>query len=815
MKTSLLFVLSILSFSLYSQTKIYGEIKDTRGYPIPYGSVSFADNSKFTYSDADGKYELTCKECTSDSLYVSSVGFETYKTTYQKNTDQKLDFELEDEAYLLEAIILSEVENPAFAIMRKTIDNKNKNDIRSLSAYQYESYNKIELDMKNLSEDFMELKLLNKLNTSLNELEKLVDEDGRQFFPVFISETMSDYYFKNKPESTKEIVKATRSTGVGMSDGSFTSQFVGASFAQFNFYKNSIRVLDKDFISPIADGWRIYYDVELSDSGIVNDRFSYEITLKPKNENSLAFVGKIWIDKETYALTKINLRIPETANLNFVKSIDFKRDWTQTPSGFFFEKRTDIVIDINNVNEKWASPLLRSTITVDNLVINEPKDNKFYEFPIEVNDDAQSFDHKYWEENRHDTLTLAEKHAFALVDTIKNLPLVRSYLDVFNIMFNGYKDLGKIAIGPYISTYAHNNIEGNRFRLGFKTNTKFSKKMFYEGYLAYGTLDKVLKHNLKSKLILSRYPYIELGFQWRKDLDQLGIKQIAYNNVFDSFTRWGTLTGPYYSHYGNAYIYKQLNKHLSGSIGFNKEVIDPLFNFGFYKPGDNHIHKQLNTSEFEFNFRYAFNEGFLQSDFGRQSLGSTKPIISFDYNLGIKNLLSSDFDYHKFTFKMTHDFGVGILGEGFLALKAGKIIGTLPYPLLNVHLGNQTPIIINSGFNMMNYFEFISDQYVEAKYTHHFNGFFFDRVPLFKRLKWREVVNATALWGNVSHQNRAVLIPESRIFGAFGNYPYMEIGYGVENIFKMLRVEVFQRLTYLNRPDANRFGIKIALQFSL
>jgi hypothetical protein len=815
MRNLILILLFAFCIKLNAQTKIYGMIKDTAGYEISFASIFFSDRSQFTNSDIEGHYEIACQNCKTDTLIIKALGYKPQKVLFKKGTDQKIDIVLEDDVIVLNNIVLVQVENPAFAIMRKVIDHKTQNDQRTLSAYQYESYNKIELDIKNLTEDFMEKKILGKIGASLEELEKLVDEEGRQYFPMFISETLSDFYFKDKPESNKEIVKATRSTGIGMTDGSFVSQMAGATFTQFNFYKNSIRLLEKDFISPIADGWRLYYDYELVDSLEINGRFSYELNIHPKNANSLAFVGKIWIDKETYAMSKIDLVIPSSANLNYINTISVKREWFQTTAGPFFPRRTDIVIDANNVNDKWASPLIRSTFTVSDLVVNSPLENKFYEFPIEVKDDAQSYEAEYWNKHRHDTLSAHEKHAFELVDTIKNLPSVKSYIDFFNIVVNGHKDIGKIAIGPYISTYAHNNIENHRFRLGFKTNIRFSKKMFFEGYLAYGTQDKVLKHNFEGRFILSRNPYIEAGFKWRKDIDQLGINQITYNNIFDSFSRWGTLTGAYYTHSGSAYIAKQLNKHFFGSLGVNKTYIDPVFDFGYYKKNEFGTHKLLNTSELELNLKFSHNEGFLQTDYGRQTLGSPKPEFFIKYQLGAKNILNSDFNYHKLTAKMVHVFGMGVLGQARLNLQAGKIFGTLPYPLLNIHLGNETPIYILTGFNMMNYFEFVSDQFVEAKYVHHFNGLFLDRIPLFKRLKWREVVNVTALWGNVSNRNRLILEPNSRVFGTFANYPYFEMGYGIENIFKIFRVELFQRMTYLNRPDVNRFGIKIGLQFTL
>lgn len=816
MKPYFTFLLLLSFLKVFPQTKISGIVKDELGFEVSYATVMFADKSDFTNADAEGKYTISCKNCTSDTLIFKSLGYRPYKTTYRKETDQVINPVLKEDIIELQTVVIESVENPAFAIMRKVVDNKSKNDIRALDAYQYESYNKIELDVNNITEGFLQKKVLKKLNTSLEEMSKLVDDQGRRFFPVFISETLSDYYYKSGPESTKETVKATRVTGVGMTDGSFTSQLVGATFAQFNFYKNNMRFLEKDFISPIATGWRIYYDYELIDSLMLNDRFTYELNIQPKNPNSVAFVGKIWIDKETYALTKIDLTIPSTANINFIKSIKVTRDWIQTEAGPFFPRRTDIIIDAENPSEKWVGAMIKSTFTTSDLVVNKPLENEFYRYPIQVNEDAHGFDNDYWTENRHDSLSQHEQDAFALIDTIKDIPIVRSYIDIFNIVVNGHLDIGKFSAGPYISTYAYNNFEGHRIRLGGKTNFNFSKKVFFNGYLAYGTKDQKLKHTLNSRFILSRYPYIETGFKWKHDLDQLGLDQITYNPTFEALTRWGTLRGPYYNHIKEGFFFAQLNKHFSTRLTLRNQNITPLYHLEYYKSDNTtETFSKINTSEIETEIRFAHNEGFLQTDYGRQTLGSPKPEFTFNYVAGIKDAFKSDFNYHKLSLVMDHKIGLGVLGSSVMRFKVGKVFGTVPYPLLNIHLGNQSPIYIYSGYNMMNYFEFVSDKYIEAKFVHHFQGLFFDRIPLLKKLKWREVVNVSALWGSVGQNNYDILTTNSQVFGTFSNYPYLEVGYGIENILHFIRLEVFQRITYLDRPNVNRFGLKIGFQFML
>lgn len=816
MKTSLLFFISLISFCSFSQTKISGIVKDELGYEVSYATIAFLDKSAFTNADAEGRYTISCKSCSSDTLIFTSLGYKPFKTTYKKGTDQRINVTLVEDVIELEEVIIESVENPAFAIMRKVIDNKPKNDTRALDAYQYESYNKVELDVNNITEGFLQEKVLKKLNTSIQELDKLVDDHGRRFFPVFISESISDFHYTSKPEARKETVKATRIKGLGVMDGSFTSQLIGATFVQFNFYKNSMEFLEKEFISPITTGWRVYYKYELVDSLMVNDRFSYELNIQPKNSNAAAFVGKIWIDKETYALTKIDLTIPRSANINYIKSIEITREWIPTEAGPFFPRRTDFVIDAENLTKKSVGAMIKSTFTIDSLIVNQPKESSFYKYPLQVNEDAQSFDNSYWEANRHDSLSLHEQDAFALVDTIKNLPIVRSYLDIFDIVFNGYLKVGKISVGPYLTAYAYNELEEHRLRIGGKTNPDFSKKAFFKGYLAYGTGDKKWKHQIHGRFILSRYPYTETGFNWQNDFNQLGIDQASVNAAFNALSRWGSVVAPYYGDTKEFFFSNQLNRHFSTKLTVRHKSIKPAFEFEYFKDiTRNETSSTINTSEIELNTQFAFNERFLQTDYGRQSLGSKKPTFSLAYTLGIKDALESDFEYHKLVLGMNYKFGLGVLGQSKIYVRTGKVFGTLPYPLLNVHLGNQSAVYIYNAFNMMNYSEFVTDQFIDIKWIQHFQGLLFDRIPIFKKLKLREVVNVAALWGSVNQKNFDVLTPKSQVFGTFGDTPYLEVGYGIENIFKFMRLEVFQRLTYLNRPNVNQFGAKIGFQLML
>jgi hypothetical protein len=195
------------------------------------------------------------------------------------------------------------------------------------------------------------------------------------------------------------------------------------------------------------------------------------------------------------------------------------------------------------------------------------------------------------------------------------------------------------------------------------------------------------------------------------------------------------------------------------------------------------------------------------------SLGTHYPILQAQYTLGIKDIFGSDYNYHKLTVNVDDRIRINPIGYFDYILEYGKVWKPLPYPLLEIHGGNETYIYDIYAYNGMNYYEFVSDEYASVTLAHHFDGFFFNKVPLFRKLKWREVVGGKALVGRVNDQNRQLLIFPNNL-NALNKGPYFEATAGIENIFKIFRVDAVWRLSYLDKPKALPFSIKGSLQFT-
>jgi len=286
-------VLLLFSLSSQGQYIFKGKVTDAEtGDPIAFANVLVKGTSVGITTDFEGNY-LIESNSKSDTLQVSYLGYVTQRKPLTDQKEQTINFQLWPTSFELGTFVFEAGENPAFEIIRKASSKKAAFDKKSLQAYETKNYTKIELDIDNLSEGFRQRKTVRTVTSVLDSIKQLTDDEGEKILPVFFSETMSRYYYRNNPELRKEIIEKTKVTGVGITDGSTTSQITGSVFQDYNFYNNWIRILDKDFISPIAEGWKTYYDYDLMDSVLVGQDSCYKLQVYPRREQDLAFSGTI------------------------------------------------------------------------------------------------------------------------------------------------------------------------------------------------------------------------------------------------------------------------------------------------------------------------------------------------------------------------------------------------------------------------------------------------------------------------------------------------------------------------------------------
>lgn len=833
-RSALLLVSSIcfLFFNvLAQQTTVKGRVTDaSNGEGIPLANVFFKGSKVAVSTDFDGNFQLTTSLNPSDSLSASYIGYRILTKKIRLGVSQIINFTLQPESVQLMEVVITSKEDPAYAIIRKAVANKDLNDSRKLQAYQYQMYRKVEIDLENISQKLKGRWYMRKITKVLDSVMRYEGEDGKMLVPMYISENLGDYYYRQDPKMTREIIRANKVTGIGVSDNSILSQMINASFYDYNFYQNRIAILNRDFVSPLSDGGELYYRYVLEDSLYIGEHRCYKIDVTPKRKEDLAFDGKIWITDSLWAIKQVNLNIGPEANLNFIDGMKINQEMKQTHTGAWLPVKSRLIIDIGQLGDSTAGMLLKFYISNKDIIVDQPKPVEFYREKFTVEDSAQNHDNSFWVQNRHDSLSSTEKHVFQMIDSVKKVPIVRTYIEVIDLAVNGYYDIGKVDIGPLLYTYAYNDIEGNRFNVGLRTNNKLNKNWLLVGRVAYGTKDNVWKYQGSAEHIFRRKSWTLAGIEHYYDVDQVALNgdNKFDNNLFGAFVRFGNISRrrPYMNSYTQVYVQSDLFRGFTQCVSFKHSEFDPLYPFAYYSnPLDvySEIYNSFQTSEVIFESKYAKNATMIKNGNHRTTFGTNRlPVFTFRYTLGLNKVMGSDFHYNKFYLNVTQLKSIGLLGRFKYSFNLGWTPDHVPYPILENHLGNQTIFLNYASFNLMNFFEFTSDKYASLHVEQHFDGLFLNRIPIFKKLKWREVASAQVLFGTVSNTNYTIIPSNVPSFTRLNmEQPYAEVSYGIENIFKLVRIDFIHRLTYLDNVDpyfgrtAQKFAIKLGVQFTL
>lgn len=840
MTPTLLLRLAFLYFILFwsektfaqAAYKIKGRVKDaTTGEGIPFASVAIQSSFSGVNTNFDGYYELTYYP-PADSIFVSSIGYKrSAKKISPGELEQTLDFQLDPEPFALNEIVIRSGENPAWAILRRVVGARRENNPDKQKALQYESYTKTQIDVNKLSDKFRARKSVEKITGILDQLEAIKGEDGETIVPVFISESLSEVYLKMDPFKRKEIIRKTKVSGVGMDDSGLVSQVTGSSFQQYNFYKDWLRILEKDFISPISDSWKLYYDYFLADSIPNGNTYDYKIEFEPRRKHDLAFVGSMWIDGATYALTSIDVSILPETNINYIDNLRIQQEYDQPgDSTAWLPLKTRVVIDVEQINKASPGLLLKFYTANSQFVLDQPKHPKFYDTEIELSSDYLDYDDRYWQSKRPENLSEEEILSFQVIDSISNVPMIRTYTEILNIFVNGYKNIDKLNIdfGPYLYAYAFNNVEGHRIRLGIRTDEEFSKKWTLSGYGAYGLKDKTFKYRLGADFIFSRKPWTTGGIHYQHDIERMGLTRETIGNslIFGAFSRYGNFRRAYMQSDAYLYLKREIAKGLTHQITLRNRTFDPLFPFLYrtdLTQGENSpVSSFYRTTELEFETRLAHREAFLLNNNERISLGNgNAPVISIRYAIGLKGMLGGDFHYHKLRLNIRQSFRMGFFGRTTYEANLGYIPSNLPYPMLYTPLGNESWFYVENAFNLMNYFEFVSDRYATLRVEHDDNGFVLNRIPAIRRLKLRLVATGRLYYGDLSTGNQNMTPTEDahgnhiETFEILRGQPYIEVGYGLNNLFRVGRIDFIHRLTYRNEPAISKFGVKVSFWFTI
>ena len=814
--TKLLLLILLVPFVALAQTtRITGKITDAAtGETLPMVNIYFKGTTIGTTCDLDGKFSIETKHA-GDSLVFSMMGYKPQTMPVLKNKYQEINIKLESLSIMLKGVVITPGENPAIKFMRKVIASKRNNDRDRLEAYQYEAYNKIQFDANNITEAFKDKKLLKPFKFIFDYVDTSA-VNGKVYLPIFLSETLSDVFYRKNPSDHIEKIKASKVSGI---NNASISQFLGDMIQNVNIYDNYINLFQKNFVSPVANFGLLYYKYMLLDSARIGNKWCYKLSFRPKRKQEYTFSGNFWVHDTTFAVKSIEMQMSPEANVNFINDLHISQEY-DIVDDYWMLTKDKMVVDFNIIEKSKSNMGFygTKTTTYRDFKLNKPLASKLYKQPLEViiDEGALKKDEAFWQKSRHEELSPKEKTIYHMIDTLQNLPIFNTYLNVVKMITTGYYVKGNYEWGPYMSALSFNSLEGTRFRIGGRTSNDFSTKVMFTGHLAYGTLDKDFKYGAGVTYMFDKLPRRALTVDVKHDLEQLGTGLNAFREDFllaslfrrnpaDKLSMVDQLKGAYehewFSGLMNTFniTYRRMYAPLSGP-------------FSVYGPNNTIISQSnITTTEFGINTRLAIGEKVVMGEFERSSMGGKYPIVELQYGYSPLKAFGSDYEYHRLQFRMEDWFNVLTFGYSSYKIEAGKVWGKVPYTLLKIHSGNETYWYDDYAFNLMNYYEFVSDKYLSVSYTHHFSGLFLNHIPLMRKLKWRELAWAKGVVGSISDDNKNFAVLPTGTSNL--NKPYFEAGVGVENIFRFLRVDAVWRLSHNDHPNINKFGIMLSMNF--
>ena len=810
--------------------------------PLPYVSISFTGTTIGTTTDSLGRYTINSPD-KQTSLTASLLGYKDANFLVKPGQQQILNIKLVSAAKQLnEVTILSgkkpryhNKDNPAVELIRLVIDNKEKNRPENYSYVEYKEYDKMQFSFSNVSSTFSDRKFFRKYKFVIDNRDS-VTVPGVSLLPFFLNEKLSQYYYRKDPEKEKTVVLGEKTVDFGGAiDAEGMAQYYKYIYNKVNIYDNDIYMMSSNFLSPIAGAAPTFYKYFITDTIVVNNSKVVELSFTPRNTTDIFFEGKLYITLDgNYAVQRAEMEINKNININFIKSMHIKQEFEQNPDKRYHLSKSTTLADFGITKNKKGGVFGIRSITYKNYVINQPHPDTTYKNSTLIgSDEVKHRSDEFWQQNRLDTLTTAESKVYKNIDSLRGMRSYQRTLSIVTLVFAGYKDFGPFEIGPANTFYSFNPIEGLKLRLGGRTTPELSKRYYFESYGAYGFKDDRFKYFLSATYSINnksiyKFPqsYIRASVQNDTKIPGASFQFVQEDNFLLSFKRGTNDKYLYDLNYRLDYVHEYEN-HFSYNLGINRLTQSPAGSLYFLPAGNSNISqaiRSLTTTEITAGVRYAPKEQFYQGKIYRVPIPSKYPILSVDYTQGVKDLFGGAFDYQKLHGRIDKRVYESLLGYADVSLEAGKTFGQVPYPLLDIFHANQTYAYAQYSYNLMNFLEFVSDHFESINIDQHFQGFFFNKIPLFKKLKWREVGSFKAIWGGVSDENNPALHPSLYQFPvssigkpityALGDTPYVEASLGIENIFKLLRVDLIRRFTYLDHPEVSKWGVRAFVQFS-
>ena len=850
-KSFLLFLLLGCCISVSAQN-IQGVVTDSlTNEPIPYLSVFYEGKGVGSITDNDGNYKVETRKGW-NKLTFSAVGYVTKVVNIIPGVTKNLNVRMRPDDIMLDEVVVkpkrekySRKNNPAVELMKKVIAHKKNNKLSENDYYQYNKYQKITMSLNDVTPEMLEKGMYKKMPFLKDQIE-LCEETNKFILPISVDETASQKIYRKHPKSEKTIIKGMSSTGVNelFATGDMLSTVLKDVFTDVNIYDNDIRLLQYPFISPISSSDAIsFYKFYIMDTTFVDKDKCFHLTFVPNNSQDFGFTGHLYVLADSsYTVKKCTMNLPKKSGVNFVDNMDIIQEFEQLPNGEWVLKTDDMIVEMTLMKIMQGFQIRRTTRYSD-YAFDELPQQLFKRKGAEIKEaDAMMRGDDFWNQYRPVPLTQTESSMDMLVKRLEQMPGFKYVIFVLKAFIENFVETGtknnpsKVDIGPVNTMISNNYIDGLRLRMSAQTTANLNPHLFLKGYYAYGFKDHRSKYmgeveySFNKKEYLPReFPKNSITFSYQYDVMSPTDKFLKTDkdNVFVSFK---TSTVDQMSYVRNiALKYENETQFgLKTTVEVKHSTDEPTGGLAYITNDDQKtLVPEIQTMEASLAFRYAPGETFVNTKQRRIPVSFDAPVFTLSHTAGFKGVLGGEYNYNLTEIGLYKRFWFSSWGKIDMFVKGGAQWNKVPFPLLIMPAANLSYILQRETFNLINNMEFLNDRYASLDVSWDLNGKIFNRIPLLKKLKWREAIGFKMLYGHLTDKNNPMKHPgDSELFlfptrdGRPTSFvmdpktPYMECSVGIHNIFKILHIDYVRRLNYLDHPDANKWGVRFMVMMT-
>lgn len=851
MRKAFVLLLLIFSLAIDAQT-IRGVVVDEEtGDSIPHPGLQYKKGKVVVSGGSDGSFSMP--RLNDEYLTVSAVGYKTLQILIGPNTPARMRITLKPDTKRLKEVTVrgkkgkySRKNNPAVELMKRVIAAKKRNDLENHDYYRYDKYQKLTLAVNDITPAEVEKEKGKNRQWLVNQIE-FCPYNNKLILPLSVDETVTQHIYRKDPKKEKTIVLGQRATGVNdlIQTGEMLNTVLKDVFTDVDLYDDQIRLLQYPFTSPIGKDAIAFYRFYIVDTVYVDRDECYHLEFTPNNQQDFGFRGELWVlTDSTLHVKKCRLSLPRKSDVNFTDNLSVTQEFTKLPNGEWVLTTDDMYVEMSVVDFLTKAVVIRTTRMTDYAF--DPIPDKAFKGKAKVKYDPSSRmrGDDFWADNRTVELTGSERGMGTFIDNLTKTKGFKYLLFGMKVLIENYVETGGkthpslVDIGPINTMVSTNFIDGMRTRLSAQTTANLNPHLFVSGYYARGWDSR--KNYYKGQVTYSfnkkeympwEFPKRTLTFTSTYDVCSPSDKFMPTDkdNVFTSFKWTDVDKMMFYNRQELAFEYEQdwgfkttVKLKTEENEACGKLYFTPLSLYDAETPALEH--GKIRTTEASIELRYAPGETYVNTKQRRLKINYDPPVFTLSHTVGVKGVLGGDYNYNFTEASVYKRFWLNSWGKLDVTLKGGIQWNKVPFPLLIMPAANLSYIVEDETFNMINNMEFLNDRYASLDVSWDLNGKIFNRIPLIKKLKWREWLGVKVLWGTLTDKNNPTLAANAGdpLLMQFpeGSYvmdphrPYIELIAGIHNIFKIFHVQFVHRLNYNGLPTAKKNGVRLMMRFT-